>query len=72
MLLQNVVYLLQFIEERLELLNAGLGFSDEFELEVCNYCDKSGSKIQQYKEWLHTKKKEGTVIFKTIIKRVSG
>lgn len=44
----------QFIDERLALLNAGLGFSDEFEVEVCNYSDKSSSKLQQYKEWLHT------------------
>ncbi|XP_065211739.1 DENN domain-containing protein 1B-like [Planococcus citri] len=61
----------QFIEERLDLLNAGLGFSDEFELEVCNHCDKSSSKMQQYRDWLHIKKKEGTVIFKTIIKRAN-
>lgn len=52
------------------MLNAGLGFSDEFELEVCNYSDKSGSKLQQYKEWVHTMRKEGTAFFKTVKNRV--
>ncbi|XKL60307.1 hypothetical protein PGB90_001323 [Kerria lacca] len=61
----------QFIEERLDLLNAGLGFSDEFELEVCNYSDKSGSKLQQYKEWVHTMRKEGTAFFKTVKNRAN-
>ncbi|KAF6202480.1 hypothetical protein GE061_004881, partial [Apolygus lucorum] len=42
----------QFIDERLTMLNAGLGFSDEFEHEAWNYCDKNSSKIKgQYKEW---------------------
>lgn len=30
----------QFIEERLEMLNTGLGFSDEFELETLRYTEK--------------------------------
>ncbi|XP_050544102.1 DENN domain-containing protein 1B-like [Daktulosphaira vitifoliae] len=57
----------QFIEERLEMLNAGLGFSDEFEMEVCNYHDKTSNKLkQQYKEWSYTVKREGTALFKSV------
>ncbi|XP_025411611.1 DENN domain-containing protein 1B-like isoform X2 [Sipha flava] len=57
----------QFIEERLEMLNAGLGFSDEFEMEVCNYHEKSSNRLkQQYKEWTFTVKREGTAFFKTV------
>ncbi|CAB3376443.1 Hypothetical predicted protein [Cloeon dipterum] len=57
----------QFIEERLDMLNAGLGFSDEFELEACNYSEKSSSRLkQQYKEWASTMKKEGSAFFKTV------
>ncbi|PSN30905.1 hypothetical protein C0J52_18570 [Blattella germanica] len=57
----------QFIEERLEMLNSGLGFSDEFEREACNYSEKSSSKLkQQYKEWTYTMKKEGSAFFKTV------
>jgi len=53
----------QFIEERLEMLNCGQGFSDEFELEACLYSDKSS---KQYKEWLSTMKKESGALFKTV------
>ncbi|XP_050423721.1 DENN domain-containing protein 1B-like isoform X2 [Adelges cooleyi] len=57
----------QFIEERLEMLNAGLGFSDEFEMEVCNYHEKSSNKLkQQYKEWTYTVKREGSAFFKSV------
>ncbi|XP_034256007.1 DENN domain-containing protein 1A-like isoform X3 [Thrips palmi] len=57
----------QFIEERLDMLNAGLGFSDEFEIEACNYSDKTSGKLrQQYKEWLSTVKKEGSAFFKSV------
>ncbi|XP_049829739.1 DENN domain-containing protein 1A-like isoform X2 [Schistocerca gregaria] len=57
----------QFIEERLDMLNSGLGFSDEFEMEACNYSGKSSSKLkQQYKDWTSTMKKEGTAFFKTV------
>ncbi|XP_069677451.1 DENN domain-containing protein 1B-like isoform X2 [Periplaneta americana] len=61
----------QFIEERLEMLNNGLGFSDEFEMEACNYSDKSSSKLkQQYKEWTYTMRKEGSAFFKTVRNKV--
>uniref|UniRef100_A0A2H8TUP2 DENN domain-containing protein 1A n=1 Tax=Melanaphis sacchari TaxID=742174 RepID=A0A2H8TUP2_9HEMI len=57
----------QFIEERLEMLNAGLGFSDEFEMEVCNYHEKSSNKLKhQYKDWTFTVKREGTALYKTV------
>lgn len=39
--------LLQFIEERLELLSSGLHTSDEFELEASVYGDRSSSKMKQ-------------------------
>ncbi|XP_012257258.2 DENN domain-containing protein 1B isoform X2 [Athalia rosae] len=57
----------QFIEERLHMLNSGLGFSDEFEMEACNYSEKSGSKIrQQYREWTYTMRKEGSAFFRSV------
>ncbi|XP_023289059.1 DENN domain-containing protein 1B isoform X3 [Orussus abietinus] len=57
----------QFIEERLHMLNSGLGFSDEFELEACNYSDKSNSKFrQQYREWTYAMRKEGTAFFRSV------
>lgn len=42
----------QFIEERLEMLNTGLGFSDEFELETLRHLERSGKKGRHYKEFL--------------------
>lgn len=49
------------------MLNSGLGFSDEFEMEACNYSDKSSSKIiQQYREWTTTMKKEGSAFFRSV------
>ncbi|CAH2103994.1 unnamed protein product [Euphydryas editha] len=61
----------QFIDERLELLNSGRGFNDEFEVECNNYADKlntgSGQKLkQQYRDWAKTVKKEGGAFFKTV------
>ncbi|GAB0086854.1 uncharacterized protein DMENIID0001_010510 [Sergentomyia squamirostris] len=42
----------QFIEDKLDALNTGLGYSDEFELETVRYAEKSTNKTQQYKEFL--------------------
>lgn len=54
------------------MLNAGLGFSDEFEMEACNYSDKSSSKLkQQYRDWLHTMRKDTSAFFKSVKSRVS-
>lgn len=39
----------QFIEERLEMLNTGLGFSDEFELETERYHEKSTKRGKTWK-----------------------
>jgi hypothetical protein len=53
------------------MLNNGLGFSDEFELEACNYSEKSSSKLkQQYKEWTYTMRKEGSAFLKTVKSKV--
>jgi hypothetical protein len=61
----------QFIEERLAMLNNGLGFSDEFEMETFRYSVQSGSKLkQQYKEWTSTMKKEGSAFFKSVKEKV--
>ncbi|XP_034193086.1 DENN domain-containing protein 1B isoform X11 [Osmia lignaria lignaria] len=57
----------QFIEERLNMLNSGLGFSDEFEMEACSYSAKSGSKfMQQYREWTYTMRKESSAFFRSV------
>ncbi|CAH0577963.1 unnamed protein product [Chrysodeixis includens] len=61
----------QFIDERLDLLNSGRGFNDEFEVECNHYADKlntgSGQKLkQQYREWAKNVKKEGGAFFKNM------
>lgn len=38
----------QFIEERLEMLNTGLGFSDEFELETLRHHEKPRRRIKPF------------------------
>ncbi|XP_076316421.1 DENN domain-containing protein 1A-like [Tachypleus tridentatus] len=63
----NLQLFQQFIEERLELLNSGKGFQDEFEFEVNSYEDKNTSGLTtQYKEWLFTMKKGGGAFFKSV------
>lgn len=65
------VYRFQFIEERLNMLNSGLGFSDEFEMEACSYSAKSSSKfMQQYKEWTYTMRKESSAFFRSVKDKV--
>ncbi|XP_043252607.1 DENN domain-containing protein 1A isoform X1 [Colletes gigas] len=57
----------QFIEERLNMLNSGLGFSDEFEMEACSYSAKSSSKfMQQYREWTYAMRKESSAFFRSV------
>lgn len=46
----------QFIEERLQMLNTGLGFSDEFELETLRHLEKSGRRSKHYKDFLRNVK----------------
>lgn len=54
------------------MLNNGLGFSDEFEIEACRYSEKSSSKLkQQYKEWTSSMRKEGTAFFKSVKERAN-
>ncbi|XP_059062992.1 DENN domain-containing protein 1A isoform X2 [Achroia grisella] len=65
----------QFIDERLDLLNSGRGFSDEFEIECSYYADKlntgSGQRLkQQYRDWAKTVKKEGGAFLKTVKDKV--
>lgn len=65
----------QFIDERLELLNSGRGFNDEFEVECNHYADKlntgSGQKLkQQYRDWAKNVKKEGGAFFKNVKDKV--
>jgi len=53
----------QFIDERLELLNSGKGFSDEFELECVAFTEKSNKKFSvQYS----AVKREGAAIAKAV------
>ncbi|KAF8797059.1 DENN domain-containing protein 1B [Argiope bruennichi] len=47
----------QFIENRLDMLNSGIGFNDEFEYEVNIYEVHSSNNLKtQYKEWVTTMK----------------
>lgn len=45
----------QFINERLDMLNSGQGFQDEFEMEANLWADKWGTK-SRYREWLNDMK----------------
>ncbi|CAB0037006.1 unnamed protein product [Trichogramma brassicae] len=68
-LVDNIII---FIEERLHMLNSGLGFSDEFEMEACNYSDKSGNKfMQQYREWTYAMRKEGSAFIRSVKDRAN-
>ncbi|XP_060069680.1 DENN domain-containing protein 1B-like isoform X2 [Ylistrum balloti] len=48
----------QFINERLDMLNCGHGFSDIFEAEALQNADKLNTQ-SRYKEWLSNMKKQG-------------
>lgn len=72
-----IIYCLcfQFIDERLDLLNSGRGFSDEFEIECALYSERMGKGSaqrlkQQYKDWAKNVKKEGGAFFKTVKEKV--
>lgn len=53
------------------MLNSGLGFSDEFEMEACSYSAKSGSKfMQQYREWTYAMRKESSAFFRSVKDKV--
>lgn len=51
----------QFIEERLEMLNTGLGFSDEFELETSRYHEKPKRRIKPFLRNVKEKVSRGRV-----------
>jgi len=57
----------QFIEERLDLLNTGKGFSDEFELECVVFTEKHNKKFKnQYSALTHNVKKESMAMAKAV------
>lgn len=57
----------QFIEGRLEMLNAGQGFNDDFEFEVNLYEERTARKVDiQYQEWLNAMKTKSGVILRSI------
>lgn len=57
----------QFIEGRLEMLNAGQGFNDDFELEVNLYEERTASRVNlQYAEWLNDMKTKSGVLIRSI------
>lgn len=55
---------LQFIEERLEMLNTGSGFSDEFEMETFKHFEKSGRRGKHYKDFLRNMKDKVSVVLR--------
>lgn len=48
----------EFINERLDMLNCGIGFTDVFEREATQHADKLNAN-SRYKEWLGNMKKQG-------------
>lgn len=57
----------QFIEGRLEMLNAGQGFNDDFEFEVNLYEERTAKRVNiQYQDWLNAMKTKSGVLFRSI------
>ncbi|XP_052602754.1 DENN domain-containing protein 1C [Peromyscus californicus insignis] len=52
----------QFIETRLEKLNAGEGFSDQFEQEIIACCGASSGALRSYQLWVDSLKKGGDAL----------
>lgn len=72
-----VTFCSQFIDERLDLLNSGRGFNDEFEIECNSYADKvntgSAQRLkQQYRDWAKNFKKEGGALFRSVKNKVGS
>ncbi|XP_037743784.1 DENN domain-containing protein 1C isoform X2 [Chelonia mydas] len=66
--LQNAVHLQlfkQFIDERLEKLNTGVGFSDVFEQEITNSGMAAGN-LRSYQLWVESLKKGGGALINTM------
>ncbi|CAG0890425.1 unnamed protein product [Cyprideis torosa] len=63
----------QFIDERLAMLNAGEGFSDQFELEACLYSEKSSAGLKtKYTDWRETMKREGGALLRSVKDKVQS
>lgn len=60
----------QFIEERLDLLRNGMGISDEFELEILRFAEKSGKK-KPYTDFIRNFKDKVRFIVDLIIRNVT-
>lgn len=57
----------QFIEGRLEMLNSGKGFNDDFEFEVNVYEERVASRVNlQYQDWLNDMKTKSGVLLRSI------
>lgn len=57
----------QFIEGRLEMLNAGQGFNDDFEFEVNLYEERTAKQVNlQYQVWLSAMKTHSGVLLRSI------
>lgn len=57
----------QFIEGRLEMLNAGQGFNDDFEFEVNLYEERTAKRVNlQYQDWLNAMKTRSGVLLRSI------
>lgn len=57
----------QFIEGRLEMLNAGQGFNDDFEFEVNLYEERTARSVDiQYQDWLNAMKTKSGVLLRSI------
>ncbi|XP_020827379.1 LOW QUALITY PROTEIN: DENN domain-containing protein 1B [Phascolarctos cinereus] len=65
----NLQLFKQFIDGRLEKLNAGRGFSDVFEEEITSggFC---GGNSRSYQQWMHTVKK-GSALFNTAVTKAT-
>ena len=56
----------QFIDERLELLNAGKGFSDQFELECVSFSEDKYSRKPKHVAAMNNVKREGAALAKAV------
>lgn len=57
----------QFVEGRLDMLNAGQGFNDDFEFEVNLYEERTVNRVNiQYQDWLNAMKSKSGVLLRSI------
>jgi hypothetical protein len=57
----------QFIEGRLEMLNSGQGFNDDFEFEVNLYEERTANQVNlQYQDWLNDMRTKSGVLLRSI------